>query len=318
MTNGVLLSVVIPAWNEAGVIGSVLDRLSAVAASTPKLAGRVEVIVVSDGSADGTFDEAVAHLGDHGRVLQLVKNAGSHVAIRCGLEYASGEYVAILSADGQDPPELLPDMIEAFGSDVSVVWGRRIARAHDSRISRFAAGIYYRLFRRLTGLNIPPSGIDFAVMRRTVVDAVLQHRERNTSLFLLIFNLGFPEAYVDYERGERAGGESRWTFRARAKLATDMLTTFSAAPIRLLSLAGTLIGLFGLLVGGVALVRGLLGQVPVSGWSSLMVVTSVMSGLMLIALGFLGEYVWRTLDEVRARPRFLVGRETVVGPDKHE
>jgi dolichol-phosphate mannosyltransferase len=315
MPSAVHLSIVIPAWNEAGVIGPTLQRIKAIVAAHPELVGRVEVIVVSDGSTDGTYREAVAEIGDvvSGRVVQLLQNVGSHAAIRAGMEHAHGDFVALLAADGQDPPELLPEMLEAFADeDVCVVWGRRLARVHDDRFHSLTSATYYRIFRRLTGMEYPAAGLDFVVLRRVVVEAVLSHRERNTSLYLLIFNLGLPDAYVDYERGERALGTSRWSFRARCKLAIDMLTTFSAAPIRVLSVTGVIVGMLGVVLGGVTVIRALFTDIPVSGWASLMVVTSIMSGIMLIALGLLGEYVWRTLDEVRQRPLYFVAREAVV------
>jgi dolichol-phosphate mannosyltransferase len=160
----------------------------------------------------------------------------------------------------------------------------------------------------LTGRDYPPSGLDFLVARRRVIDTVLQHSARNTSLFLLIYNLGFAQAFVEYDRGPRIGGRSSWTPRKRFKLAVDMLAGCSAAPIRIASLIGVLAGLVGIALGGVTLVRAALGAVPASGWASLMVVSSFMGGLILVAVGFLGEYVWRILDEVRQAPPYIEAR----------
>jgi dolichol-phosphate mannosyltransferase len=305
-----VLSVVLPAHNEATVIGPTLRRIAAVAKNSFELTELVEVIVVSDGSDDETFEEArqaVEHALP-GTVVELVANAGSHAAIRCGLRYAGGDYVAIMSSDGQDPPEALPAMVRELRPQVDIVWGRRRHRTTDRRSARFLAAAYYRVFRLLTGLEYPPSGLDFLVTRRRVIEAVLQHSQRNTSLFLLIFNLGFGQAFFDYDRGERVGGSSSWTLRKRARLAIDMLTSFSPTPIRLASLCGIAVGLVGILLGGVTLVRALLGDIPVPGWASLMIVSSTMSGFMLLAIGLLGEYLWRTLDEARQRPLYIEGR----------
>ena len=302
-----LLSIVLPAHNEAGVID---DTLARIAALDGELTARIEVIVISDGSTDATFDDACAglHGGLEGRVVELAANVGSHAAICCGLRYARGDLVAIMAADGQDPPEALPAMLERFGQGVDVVWGRRRERRNDGARTRVAAAAFYRSFRLLTGQDYPPSGLDFLIVRRRVVDAVLQHSTRNTSLHLLIYNLGFTQAFVEYDRGRRAGGESSWTLRKRAKLAVDMLAGCSAAPIRIASLVGVLAGLVGIVLGGVTLVRAALGDVPASGWASLMVVTCFMGGLMLVAIAFLGEYVWRILDEVRGTPPFVEAR----------
>jgi polyisoprenyl-phosphate glycosyltransferase len=302
-----LLSVVLPAHDEAGVVD---DTLARIAALDGELAERIEVIVVSDGSTDATFEDACEGLrrGLEGRVVELATNVGSHTAIRCGLRYARGDLVAVMAADGQDPPEALPAMLERFSPELDVVWGRRRERRGDRGGTRFAAAAFYRLFRLLTGLDYPPSGLDFLVVRRRVVDAVLQYSARNTSLHLLIYNLGFAQAFVGYDRGARLGGHSSWTLRKRLKLAVDMLAGCSAAPIRIASLVGILGGLVGIVVGGVTLVRAALGAVPASGWASLMVVSSFMGGLMLVAIAFLGEYVWRILDEVRGAPPFIEAR----------
>jgi polyisoprenyl-phosphate glycosyltransferase len=300
------LSVVLPAHDEAGVIEDTLARLAALDSD---LTDRMEIIIVSDGSTDTTFEEACEGLlrGLEGRVVELATNVGAHAAIRCGLRYARGDLVALMAADGQDPPEALPMMLERFTPNLDVVWGWRRERRADGS-ARFQAAAFYRCFRLLTGLDYPPSGLDFLVVRRRVVDAVLQHSTRNTSLHLLIYNLGFTQAFVDYDRGPRVGGRSSWTLRKRLKLAVDMLAGCSAAPIRIASLVGILAGLMGILMGGVTLVRAALGAAPASGWASLMVVSSLMGGLMLVALAFLGEYVWRILDEVRGAPPFIEAR----------
>jgi polyisoprenyl-phosphate glycosyltransferase len=302
-----LLSIVVPAHNESGVVGRTLARISALDAG---FIDRVEVIVVSDGSTDTTFEEAGEGLrrGLRGRVIELATNVGSHAAIRCGLRYASGDLVAIMAADGQDPPEALPAMLERFEPGLDVVWGRRRERRSDRAGTRVAAAGFYRLFRVLTKLDFPPSGLDFVVVRRRVTDAVLQYFTRNTSLFLVIYNLGFAQAFVEYDRGARSGGRSSWTLSKRVKLGVDMLAGCSAAPIRIASLAGMLVGLIGIVVGGVTLVRAAFGSVPVTGWASLMVMSSFMGGLMLVAIAFLGEYVWRILDEVRGAPPFIEAR----------
>jgi glycosyltransferase involved in cell wall biosynthesis len=302
-----LLSVVLPAHNEAGVIDATLERIAAL--DCP-LGHRIEVIVVSDGSTDATFEDAREGLrkGLEGRVVELAANFGSHAAIRCGLRYARGDVIAIMAADGQDPPEALAAMLERLRPELDVVWGRRRERRDDRVGVRLAAAAFYRFFRLLTGRDYPPSGLDFLVARRRVIDAVLKYAARNISLFLLIYNLGFTQAFVEYDRGPRAGGRSSWTPRKRLKLAVDMFAGCSAAPIRIASLVGLLAGVVGIALGGVTLARAALGDVHATGWASLMVVSSFMGGLILVAIALLGEYVWRILDEVRGAPPFVEAR----------
>jgi glycosyltransferase involved in cell wall biosynthesis len=304
------LSIVVPAYNEAEALPDVTERIRKVVSASEDLDGRTELIIVSDGSDDATFEVAAKSLGDDlpGEVVEFVGNAGSHAAIRCGLERTSGNAVAILSADGQDPPEALPEMVDRLGNGIEVVWGKRASRKADPWLTRTLASLYYRFFRLVTGLHYPESGLDFVVIGRPVVDAVSSFRERNLPLFPMIYNLGYGQTSVPYERGERTTGETGWSLRKKLKFAVDMLTAFSAAPLRLLSLIGAIVGFLGLLFGFVTALRAIFGQVPISGWASLMVAVTVMGGLILIAVSVLGEYVWRTLDESRRRPLYLVGR----------
>lgn len=310
-----LLSVVIPAHNESGAIGSTLERLAAVAG---RLSGAVEVIVVSDGSVDATTDvasDALRRCALTGRVVELAINAGSHAAIRCGFGYANGEYVAIMAADGQDPPEAIPEMLDRFGPRLDVVWGRRGFRG-DSVTTRLAAVCFYRLFRLVTGVDYPPAGLDFLVARRRVIDAVLRRSTRNASLFLVIYNLGFAQGFADYDRGARVGGRSSWTLQKRLKLAGDMLTGCSAAPIRIVSLAGVAVGLVGTAVGAATLARALVSGADVPGWTALLTLNSVMGALLFGAVALLGEYVWRVLDEVRGAPPFIEAHQERVGGER--
>lgn len=305
---------ILPAYNEEASIGATIDRIAEAQRLAPDLLDDLDVIVVSDGSTDQTVAAATDRLRGHlsGTVIDLSTNVGSHAAIRCGLAAARGDLLVVLAADGQDPPEMLADIVAAFTPGVEVVWGRRKSRSHDPFLTRQLANLYYRLFRMLTGLHYPTSGIDVMAISRRASEIVQAYGERNAPVFLLVFNLGLRDAFVEYDRGERLAGESGWSLRKRVRLAVDMLTSFSAAPIRMLSLVGVLVGAAGLLFGTITLIRGLLGRIPVSGWASLMVVSSLMSGITLLAIGFLGEYVWRTLDEVRNRPLFIESSRTVV------
>lgn len=317
MQNSPRVSIILPAFNEEGVISWTIDRILRVAEENADQLGPVEVVVISDGSGDETFNEALQHLEGKamGTVVQLVKNVGSHTAIRCGLRHARGTLTVVMAADGQDPPETIPGLVQAFHPGTDIVWGKRTSRKRDPLPKRMAASLFYSLFRLLARLDYPPEGLDFVAFTQPVKEALLAHRERNTSLFLLLFNLGFGQTSVEYERGSRVGGTSGWPLRKRGRLAVDMLSSLSAAPIRVVSLGGLTIGGLGLLFGGATLIRGILGQVAVSGWASLMVITSLMTGSLLVAIALLGEYIWRTLDEIRGRPLFFEGRVESVSGD---
>ena len=302
-----ILSFVIPAWNEEKALPITIDRVVAVVVGDERLAGRTEAIIVNDGSTDDTSGVAMKALDGvlPGTVVDLASNVGSHAAIRCGLRHASGDNVVILAADGQDPPETIPALLDAIDDGADIVWGQRSSRAGDPWVRRWLSGMFYRLYRVATGLEYPPSGLDFVMVSRPVIDSLERFRERNLPLFLLIYNLGYRQSLVPYDRGARVAGASGWSMRNRVKLAIDMLTAFSAAPLRLVSLTGLVIGVAGLLFGLITLVRGLLNHVPVPGWASMMVMTSIMGGMILLSISVLGEYVWRSLDEARARPIYL-------------
>jgi dolichol-phosphate mannosyltransferase len=309
-----LLSIVLPAWNEEEALPTTIDRIQRVIESDIRLVDRTEIIIVDDGSTDDTSGAARKALDGYlpGTVVELAGNVGSHAAIRCGLRHASGENVVILSADGQDPPETIPAMLDALEDGAEIVWGQRASRSGDPATRRALAGIFYRMYRTATGLEYPPSGLDFVTISRSVIDSVERFRERNLPLFLLIYNLGYRQSLVPYNRGERSAGESGWSLRRRVKVAIDMLTAFSAAPLRLVSLTGLVIGVAGLLFGLFTLVRGFVTAATVPGWASMMVMTSIMGGMILLSISVLGEYVWRTLDEARGRPIYLERSVTTI------
>jgi len=266
---------------------------------------------VSDGSTDDTFvraSSAMTSLGIRGRVIELAGNVGSHAAIRIGIAETTGAHVAVMAADGQDPPSAIPRMLEAARTEASdVVWARRTSRGSQGAALSLASRFFIVLFGVLTRLKLPPSGLDFVLMSRRAADHVGRHRERHLPVHLLLFNLPLPRAYVDYERRPRTAGSSRWTIGRRIGLAVDMLASTSMALMRLISVAGVVVGALGLVYGAVTVVRALLGQAPDAGtgWASLMVVVSVIGGLALLGIGLIGEYLWRVLEEVRGRPVFL-------------
>jgi dolichol-phosphate mannosyltransferase len=242
--------------------------------------------------------------------VRLSKNHGSFVACLAGLTHATGRAVGLISADLQDPPELFLDMVKAWRDEgVEVVMAVRGER-QDAWHVRALASIYYRILRRLALPEMPKGGFDFALLDRKVVDVLVAIREKNTTLMGLIIWCGFRRKELPYTRRAREHGRSMWTYKKKIAYFLDSIFAFSYVPIRAVSLIGVLSALGGLIYAAALVVLKLTGHLPPEalGWASLMVALLVLSGIQLLGLGILGEYLWRSFDETRARPTFIVDR----------
>ena len=305
-----LLSIVTPAYNESKNLPLLYERLASVLNS---LEIDWEWIVVDDHSADATF-VTVAELAQRDprvRAVRFARNFGSHTAITCGLHMARGDCAAIMAADLQDPPETLPELLGAWQGGAQVVWAVRGKREGETLSTRGFARLYYWLMRRLIGIReMPATGADFFLVDRRVLDAFRQFGEANVSILALITWMGFRQSAITYEKQARVHGESGWTLRKKLKLVVDSVTSFSYQPIRLMSYAGFVVALAGFLYAIVVVINSVRGN-PVQGWSSLMVVLLVVGGMQMVMMGVLGEYIWRSLDESRRRPRYLIERDTL-------
>lgn len=300
------LSLVIAAYNEEANLQQLFERLIAV--DWAGAGTEIEMLFVDDHSRDRTPEilRQLAARDSRVKWLRFSRNFGSHKAFTAGLEAASGQAAVILAADLQDPPECVPAMIEKWRAGAKVVWAVRGARAGESWINKFFSRGYYLLMRRYAIADLPETGADFLLMDRLVMDALRVSPERNTSLLALIQWMGFEQAQIIYTKEARVAGVSKWTFWKRIKLAVDSFVSFSYTPIRLASLLGFGSATLGLLYALFLAARRIFYAAPIEGWTSLICVVLVMSGLQLIMLGVLGEYLWRTYDESRRRPRFLI------------
>lgn len=306
-----LLSIVVPLLNEAENLAALHERLSATAA---KLDRDVELIFVDDGSTDESFARLVAlrEKDPRVRVVRFSRNFGSHAACLAGYVHCKGDHAVIISADLQDPPELILDLVAA-AKDADVVWASREAR-DDPALTMLFSSIYNRLMRKIALPNYPEKGFDFVIVARRVLDVIVSRRERNSSLFAQILWTGFRQKSVPYARVARRVGQSKWTFWKKVKLALDSIVSFSYLPVRLMSVVGILCAFLGALYALLVIVLRVAWGAPITGWASLMVVVLVMGGVQMITLGVIGEYLWRTLDEARARPPFIVAESVGFEP----
>jgi dolichol-phosphate mannosyltransferase len=308
-----LVSVVVPVYYNAESLASLTERLTSVAAAASK--NDFEFLFVDDGSGDASFD-VLQHLVEEDarvRIIKLSRNFGTNAAILAGLTYASGDCVAVISADLQDPPELIAVMLQKWINGAKVVLAARQGR-EDPLSSRLFANLYYWLFRRLALKDMPRQGFDFFLIDRQVVDLLVHFHERNAYLMGLVLWTGFDREVIHYRRRKREKGKSRWTLAKKFKYFIDGFVSFSYFPIRLASFLGVALAFVGFIYALVVLLLKFLQDIPVQGWTSLMVVLLIVSGVQLILLGIFGEYLWRNFEETRRRPPFIV--DQVIGIEK--
>ena len=299
-----LLSIIIPSYNEEENLPVLYERLKHVAET---LEHTFEFIFVDDGSSDGSFQclEDLARKDSRVKVIKFSRNFGSHAACLAGLAQAIGDACTFLSADLQDPPEMIVTLISEWARGYEVVFG---IREWGKESSRLFPKIYYKAVRRFALKNMPETGTDVFLIDRKVVDAVVSIREKNTSIFGLILWSGFKQTIVQYRKGTRQKGISKWTLGKKIKLFIDTFVSFSYIPLRLISVVGIMLAFLGFLYAFFIVFNRLFFSVPVEGWASLMVVLLVVSGTQLVFLGILGEYLWRNFDETRKRPPFIIDR----------
>jgi len=297
-----MISIVTPAFNEAANLPVLYARL---VAAMRDVGGDWEWIVVDDHSRDETFAviEALALRDARVRGFRLSRNSGSHVAITCGLHQVDSDAAVMMAADLQDPPETLAAMVARWRQGAQVVWATRRARPGDPSHRGFAA-VYYWMMRRLVGMTeMPARGADFFLVDRVVVDAFRRFSERNVSVLALITWLGFRQEYVEYDKQQRVSGQSGWTLARKIKLVVDSITSFSGFPIRLCTYVGLMF-----LMCSLVLVLFAVALLPQLGGGLLLVLSLIvgLAGFQLVALGIVGEYVWRALEETRRRPPYLI------------
>jgi dolichol-phosphate mannosyltransferase len=300
-----LISVVVPVyWNAQSLLPlkAELDRIVEQLAED-----EFEFVFVDDGSGDNSFEvlKSLIEGDDRVRAIRLSRNFGSNPAVLAGLTHAKGDCVVVISADLQDPPALIPELVAQWKNGHEVVLAARRTRDDPIPARWFAKG-FNTLYRKLVFPDFPPNGFDFMLIDRCVVDILVDLREKNSYLFGQVMWVGFRRAVVEYDRRKRAHGKSRWTFTKKLKYFIDAFSAFSYLPLRASTVLGFLLGGLGLLYALVVILARITSKTPVEGWTSLIVVVLIASGTQLVLVGVLGEYLWRTLDETRRRPPFII------------
>jgi polyisoprenyl-phosphate glycosyltransferase len=299
------LSIVIPLFNEEAVIPALVERLRLL---TDQLSLPFEVLLMDDHSSDRTAEmlKDVSRQDGRFRYARLAKNSGSHVAILAGLQEARGQCAVFLAADLQDPPELIPRMIELWKSGSQIVWAVREEREGVSKFDVFLSNTFYRLLNLMGEVNLPPRGSDFALVDRKVIDALLKSTGSHPSVIGEIARLGFAQTEIKYTKEKRIAGTTKWTLGRKLKALADAFVLFSYMPLRIMSYLGMLCSFSGFAYAILVIILRLRHSTAVQGWPSLMVAVLVLGGVQMMMLGVLGEYLWRTLEAARRRPVYFL------------
>ena len=310
-----LVSLIIPCYNEEEVLPILYEALKGVRESIKDSGKEFEFIFVSDGSRDKTQDiiKGFAETDPDVRYVFFSRNFGKEAAMYAGMQKAKGEYVAILDADMQDPPSLIPSMIADLDTgEYDVVAARRVTRQGEPPIRSFFARCFYKLINKMIDVEIADGARDFRLMRRQVVDAILSLSERQRFSKGIFAWVGFRTKWVEHENVERAAGETKWSFWKLFRYAIDGIVAFTTAPLRLATYAGFFFAIAGFAYLIYYFIKAIIGRIwdQVAGYPSLLCFILFIGGLVLMALGIIGEYLGRTYIESKGRPIYISMEES--------
>jgi glycosyltransferase involved in cell wall biosynthesis len=309
-----LLSVVAPVYNEEGTIEQFYSRVCAALEGV-----EFELVLVDDGSSDASPEllERLAESDPRVCVVHLSRNFGHQTALTAGLDHARGEAVVMLDADLQDPPELIPRMLDHWHSGCDVVYAVREHREGESQFKLSTAKWFYKLFDKLAQVELQHNSGDYRLLDRQALDALLSMRERNRFLRGMTVWVGYTQAAVPYKRDPRYAGKTKYTLSRMLKFSLDAISSFSHRPLQLATLLGFLISTVAFALIPVVIILRILGSY-LPGFGSITIAILLLGGIQLIALGIIGEYVGRIYDEVKGRPLYLVrARRNLPGAPKH-
>jgi glycosyltransferase involved in cell wall biosynthesis len=301
-----LLSVVVPVFNEEAVIDEFNHRMLGVLRELPF---STELIYVNDGSRDRTPEIVRGYLQafDNIALIDLSRNFGKEAAMTAGIDHAEGDAVAIIDADLQDPPELIPELLRVLQSgDYDVVYAQRASRSGETLAKKASAHLFYRLIGKLTGIDMPHDTGDFRLMNRRAVEALRRLREHHRFMKGLFAWIGFRQVALRYDRDARFAGESKFNYWRLWNFSLEGITSFTTAPLKVASYVGLATSIGATLYGMVIILGTLFLGNPVPGYPSLLVIVLFLGGLQLLTLGIMGEYLGRVFNESKQRPLYFV------------
>ena len=310
------ISIVIPIYNESEIIHDFHTMLSEVLNGLPNTS---QVYYIDDGSTDETSAllEQLAKSDSRVNVLSLSRNFGHQAALTCGLDHAQGEIIIMMDGDGQNPPELIPEMLKLYDAGYDIVIGQRLDSHIESGFKRFTSRIFYQVINRIGNLDITPNAADFRLLSRQVVDALKAMPEYHRFLRGMISWAGFKSVVLPYHPNLRLGGKSKFTFKKMVKLAADAIFSFSLVPLRIGLAIGGLFYLLALIEAIYVLSFWISGNQPQlePGWSSLMFMLLIVGGTLTTVVSFIGIYIGYIFQEVKNRPIYLLKKENGQDPD---
>ncbi|WKD48589.1 glycosyltransferase family 2 protein [Microbulbifer spongiae] len=300
----VLLSIIVPVFNESAMLPIFLERVIPILKTLPL---RTELIFIDDGSTDTSAEYLRQALDKYPgqKLIKLSRNFGKEAAITAGLEHAGGDAVVIMDADLQDPPEYIPIMVNTWLSGTDVVLMQRRSRAGESPFKRMSAHLFYRLLNRISQTEIPVDTGDYRLMSRRSVDALLTLKERNRYMKGLFAWVGMPTKVIRYDRAPRAAGKTKWSYCGLFGLALEGLTSFSVSPLRWAVGVGLISALTGALFGIWVVAKTVFIGDATAGYPSLIAIITFLGGIQLFSIGLVGEYVGKAYLEAKQRPVYL-------------
>lgn len=312
------LSVVVPCYNEQQALPLFYKEICRIAQQMPET--EFEFLFVNDGSSDETLKilKELHQCDARVHYVSFSRNFGKEAGIYAGLQNAAGDYVAIMDADLQDPPALLPQMLQILTQeDYECVGSRRVTRKGEPPIRSAFARLFYRLMNKISKADVVDGARDFQMMSRKVVNAVLSMGEYNRFSKGIFGWVGFKKKWLEYENVERAAGETKWNFWSLTLYALDGIVAFSTAPLVLASILGLLLCLVAFVIIAVVIVKTLVFGDPTSGWPSLVCLIMLIGGIQLLCIGILGQYLAKTYMETKRRPLYLVEEAELEGKSIH-
>ncbi|MBQ1680656.1 MAG: glycosyltransferase family 2 protein [Agathobacter sp.] len=302
------ISIVIPCYNEEQALGIIYEKLVEIAAQMTQF--DFEFVLVNDGSNDHTLAvmRTLAQKDVRVSYYSFSRNFGKEAALLCGLKNASGDYIATMDADMQDPPELIPQMVEALESGAyDNVASRRVTRKGEPLIRSFFARKFYKWMRKMTHIEIADGARDYRMMSRAMVNSILALPEYNRFSKGIFAWVGYRTKWIEFENVKRSAGETKWNFWQLLRYSVDGIVNFSNAPIRLASILGIVMTILSFCAIIFEVIRALIFKDPVAGWPSLVCIITFIGGIQLFCMGIMGQYISKTYMEVKRRPHYIVG-----------